>query len=58
MQYIAWAFFLALTIIGVFIFAPKQEDTKKTGEAALEATSPKQEEETKDEGDDLSATPQ
>ena len=63
MQYIAWAFFLALVIIGVFVFAPKPEDAKKTEEEAPEIASQKHtpqkhEEEAKDKGDDLSATPQ
>lgn len=52
MQYAAWAFFLALVIIGVFIFAPKPEDAKKTEEAAPEATSPKQEEEVRSDPED------
>ena len=41
MQYAAWAFFLALVIIGVFIFAPKPEDAKKTEEEAPEIASRK-----------------
>lgn len=57
MQYAAWAFFLALVIIGVFIFAPKPEDAKKTEEEAPEIASRKHTPQ-KHEEDDLSATPQ
>lgn len=46
MKYVAWVFFLALTIIGIFILVPQQKDakvTERTEEAAPETTSQKQE---------------